>query len=54
MASAFEVGAMTGMGGGRRRRRGSKRRGSKRRGSKRRGSKRRGSKRGGSLSYSEF
>ena len=44
MASAFEVGAMTGMGGGRRRRRGSKRR----------GSKRRGSKRGGSLSYSEF
>ena len=53
MASAFEVGAMTGMDGGRRRRRGS-RRGSKRRGSKRRGSKRRGSKRGGALSYSEF
>lgn len=49
MASAFEVGGMTGMGGGRRRRRGSKRRGSKRR-----GSKRRGSKRGGALSYSEF
>ena len=54
MASAFEVGAMTGMNGGRRRRRGSKRGGSKRRGSKRGGSKRRGSKRGGALSYSEF
>ena len=49
MASAFEVGGMTGMGGGRRRRRGSKCRGSKRR-----GSKRRRSKRGGALSYSEF
>ena len=51
MASAFEVGAMTGMHGGRRRRRrGSK---SKRRGS-RRSSRRRQSKRGGALSYSEF
>ena len=56
MASAFEVGAMTGMSGGRRRKRrgGSKRRGSKRRGSKRRGSKCRRSKRGGALSYSDF
>jgi len=59
MASAFEVGAMSGMSGGRRRRRGSKHRGSKHRGSKRRGSRRnsrrRQSKRGGgSLSYSDF
>ena len=56
MASAFEVGAMTGMSGGRRRRRRSnKHRGSKsrRRGS-RRSSRRRQSKRGGALSYSEF
>ena len=57
MASAFEVGAMSGMSGGRRRRRarGSKCRGSKRRGS-RRNSRRRQSKRGGggSLSYSDF
>jgi hypothetical protein len=57
MASAFEVGAMSGMSGGRRRRRArsSKHRGSKRRGS-RRNSRRRQSKRGGggSLSYSDF
>lgn len=56
MASAFEVGAMTGMiGGRRRRRRSNKHHGSKsrRRGS-RRSSRRRQSKRGGALSYSEF
>jgi len=56
IASSFEVGAMTGMSGVRRRRRArgsNSRRGSKRRGS-RRNSRRRQSKRGGGLSYSEF